>query len=351
MKGRIVLGMSGGLDSSVSAHILQKQGYEVIGITMKFTDASRCCSEVDAYNGQKVAQKLGIEHYTVDVARQFEKYVVEYFLREYSKGRTPNPCAVCNREVKFPILLKKAKEFSATHIASGHYARIERDHSTSLLLKGADEKKDQSYFLGRLKKEWLPLIIFPVGGLTKKEVRLISGEIGLPFFEKKESQEVCFIEGNDYRKYLLSKLPTLNRPGNIVDKEGKILGNHKGLFYYTIGQRKGIQVNINKPLYVTHIDTHKNTITVGNKDDAFRSKFFLEDINLLVPQERIPEYLFIKIRSQHLAAESRLKLSRKKGIVEFAEPQLAVTPGQLAVFYENNTILGSGWIINATSLE
>ena len=344
MKKRVVLGMSGGLDSSVSAYLLQNEGFEVIGITLRFSEASKCCSELDVCDARKVAQKLGIEHYTIDVTGLFEEAVIDYFIKEYREGRTPNPCAVCNRRVKFKTLFKKADELNAQFIVTGHYARIQNKDNHYYLLKGKDSKKDQSYFLSRLKKEWLDRILFPIGKYDKKEVSKIAKKSKLPFFKKKESQEVCFIKGNDYRNFLIKKMPELMKPGNIINTEGIFIGEHKGIFYYTIGQRKGIQVNINKPLYVISINPKKNTITVGEEKDVYKKELSTEHTNWLAPTAEISKKVFVKIRSQHQPKEAEINVRATEVFVKFAEPQMAITPGQLAVFYKSDTVLGSGWI-------
>ena len=344
MKNRVVLGMSGGLDSSVSAYLLQKEGFELIGITLRFSEASKCCSELDVCDARKVAQKLGIEHYTIDVTEVFSKEVINYFIKEYSEGRTPNPCAVCNRRVKFKTLFKKADDLNAQFIATGHYARIQQSNNQYYLLKGKDSIKDQSYFLARLKKEWLAKLLFPLGEYTKKEVSEIAKKSKLPFFKKDESQEVCFIKGNDYRNFLIEKMPELMNPGDIITGDGNIIGKHKGIFYYTIGQRKGIQVNINKPLYVISINPKKNTITVGEEKDVYKKELSTEHTNWLTPEGEIPEEVFVKIRSQHQPKEADIEIRGTEVFVKFAEPQISITPGQLAVFYKSDTVLGSGWI-------
>ncbi len=344
MKKRVILGMSGGLDSSVSAHLLKKQGYEVIGITLRFSEASKCCSENDVCDARKVAQNLGIEHYTIDVTDLFSEQVINYFIKEYSQGKTPNPCAVCNREVKFKILLGKADNLNAQFIATGHYSRIQHEGSNSHLMKGRDKKKDQSYFLTRLRNEWLDKILFPVGEYSKKEVSKIAKQSNLPFFKKEESQEVCFIKGNDYRTFLSEKMPELMKSGSIINTEGTVIGEHKGIFFYTIGQRKGIQVNINKPLYVISINPEKNRITVGDEKDVYKREFLAKRMNWLVPPSEIPDEVFVKIRSQHQPSEAVIDVREEHVLVNFGEPQMAITPGQLAVFYKNDTVLGSGWI-------
>ncbi|TES92914.1 MAG: tRNA 2-thiouridine(34) synthase MnmA [Candidatus Cloacimonadota bacterium] len=344
MKKRVVLGMSGGLDSSVAAYLLQKDGFKVIGITLRFSDASRCCSEEDACDARKVAQKLGIEHYTIDVTKSFSKEVIDYFIQEYKRGRTPNPCAVCNRKVKFKTLLQKAEELDAIFVATGHYARIQNKNNQYYLLKGKNSRKDQSYFLAKLKREWLEKIIFPVGEYDKKEVLKTAKRSNLPFYKKEESQEVCFIQGNDYRKFMIEKIPELQKPGNILDTEGSILGEHKGIFFYTIGQRKGIQVNINRPLYVISINPEENTITVGEEKNVYKRKFFAENSNWLIPAEKILSEVFVKIRSQHEPVEAKIEIKKDRVFVEFRKPQMAITPGQLSVFYKDDIVLGSGWI-------
>lgn len=349
MKKRVVLGMSGGVDSSFAAYLLQKDGFEVIGITLRFSEASRCCSEEDACDAKKVAQKLGIEHYTIDVTKLFSKEVIDYFIQEYERGGTPNPCGVCNRKVKFKILLQKAEELDATFVATGHYSRVQNKNSQYYLLKGKDTKKDQSYFLARLKKEWLEKIIFPVGEYDKKKVSETAKKSNLPFYKKEESQEVCFIQGNDYRKYLIERIPELQKPGNIIDTEGSILGEHKGIFFYTIGQRKGIQVNTNRPLYVISINPEENTITAGEEKDVYKREFFAENLNWLIPAEKIPSEVFVKIRSQHEPVEALIDIKKDRVFVEFSKPQMAITPGQLSVFYKNDIVLGSGWIDKASN--
>ncbi len=344
MRNRVVLGMSGGLDSSVSAYMLQKQGYEVIGITLRFSEASRCCSEDDVCDARKVAQKLKIEHYTIDVTELFHSKVIDYFADDYKNGRTPNPCVVCNRKVKFRTLFDKAQELSAAFVATGHYAQIQKKDGDYVLTKGKESKKDQSYFLARLKQDWLKTVLFPVGMYTKREVTKMAQQSQLPFYQKQESQEVCFIRENDYRAFLLNKLSGLGKPGSIIDRRGRIIGKHKGIFFYTIGQRKGIQVNSNIPLFVTAINTKDNTITVGEEIDTYKNKCHVEKLNWFVDPEKIPENVFAKIRSQHNPVQAKIEIHGARIIARFFEPQMAITPGQLAVFYKNDIVLGSGWI-------
>ncbi|OQX53217.1 MAG: tRNA 2-thiouridine(34) synthase MnmA [Candidatus Cloacimonas sp. 4484_209] len=344
MKKRVILGMSGGLDSSVSAYLLIEKGFEVIGITMKFSGASRCCSEKDICDAKKVAQKLGFQHYTIDVTQLFSKKVIQYFIDSYTRGKTPNPCAVCNRKVKFQILFREAKELNAKFVATGHYARIKKIGNYHYLFRSLDIKKDQSYFLARLKRDWLSEILFPVGKYTKEKISKIASDADLPFYKKDESQEVCFISENNYRNFLSKKFLKLSKPGKIIDKSGKVLGEHKGIFYYTIGQRKGIQVDINIPLYVISINPEENTITVGEKGDVQKRFFIAEGINWLVYPNNIPTRVSVKIRSQHKAQTADINLKGTRAFITFDKPQMAITPGQLAVLYRDKMVLGSGWI-------
>jgi len=331
------------LDSSVSAYLLKEQNFEVTGITLKFLDFP-IYSEEDIFSLKQIATKLRIEHHTVDVRGLFSKKVIDYFSRDYSIGRTPNPCAVCNREVKFKILFEKAKQLDIQFVATGHYARIQEKGIDYNLLMGKDVKKDQSYFLARLKKQWLSRILFPVGEYTKQDVLAIARTSNLGFYAKKESQEVCFIKNKDYRKFLLKKMPELMKPGQIINKSGKVLGHHKGLFFYTIGQRKGIQVNINKPLYVISINSKENTVIVGEENDVFISEFITRNLNWLVSTDKIPGKVSVRIRSQHKPQNANIICEKDKVLVKFNKPQMAITPGQLAVFYKNDIVLGSGWI-------
>ncbi|TET22995.1 MAG: tRNA 2-thiouridine(34) synthase MnmA, partial [Candidatus Cloacimonadota bacterium] len=284
------------------------------------------------------------EHYTIDVTELFHSKVIDYFVDDYKNGRTPNPCVVCNRKVKFKTLFDKAQELSAGFVATGHYAQIQKKNADYVLMKGKESKKDQSYFLAQLKQDWLKTVLFPVGMYTKKEVTKIAQQSQLPFYQKEESQEVCFIGGNDYRTFLLDKLPGLGKPGSIIDMHERIIGKHKGIFYYTIGQRKGIQVNSNIPLFVTAINTEENTITVGKEIHAYKNECNVEKLNWFVDPGKIPQNVFAKIRSQHNPVEANIEIHDARVIAQFFEPQMAITPGQLAVFYNDNIVLGSGWI-------
>jgi tRNA-specific 2-thiouridylase len=348
MKKRVILGMSGGMDSSVAAYMLKEQGYQVTGLTLTYSQASSHCTQRNVIKAKKVSRSIGIEHQTIDVTNRFQKEVVDYFVDEYKRGRTPNPCAVCNRKIKFSNLIEKAKELDAEYIATGHYANIQKDDNNYYLLKGKDKKKDQSYFLARLKREWLKNIIFPLGEYTKKEVLSVAEKSKLTSFNMEESQEICFIKGNNYRDFLLDKVPHLMEKGPVVDINGNIIGIHEGILSFTIGQRKGIQVNINQPLYVVDIDAENNTVIIGEKEDTFKRKFLVENINWLVPQDEIPQEVTVKIRSQHNPARAKIKKINSSALVEFIKPQMAITPGQLAVFYKDNIVLGSGWIGNSS---
>jgi tRNA-specific 2-thiouridylase len=344
MDMRVVLGMSGGLDSSVAAYLLQKDGYEVIGATFTIKQASVRCTRQNEIDARQIATMLRIAHFSLDVSSLFENKVITCFTEEYRKGRTPNPCAVCNPEVKFRILLEKARQLNARSIATGHYARIVQRESTFSLARGVDRDKDQSYFLARLPVNMLKTIIFPLGTFRKQEALAIAKAADIPLCDREESQEICFVPDNDYRSFLIARMPELQNPGDILTMQGDKIGTHNGIFLYTVGQRRGIQVNSKKALYVIAINAAKNSIVVGGESDAFRNHFRAHTLNWLVREEQIPETCLVKIRSQHEPAPARLKMDNKEAIVEFEKPQMAVTPGQLAVFYDNDIVVGSGWI-------
>ncbi|MCK4353122.1 tRNA 2-thiouridine(34) synthase MnmA [candidate division WOR-3 bacterium] len=348
---RVVCAMSGGVDSSTAAAILKAKGYEVIGFTMKLFDNSS--SDEAIYNAKRVASQLGIPHYAIDLRDDFEKEVIDYFINEYSKGRTPNPCVICNQKIKFGLLLQKAEKLGVSFIATGHYAKVEYASKLKryILRKGKDRDKDQSYFLAMLSQESLSKTLFPLGDYTKDEVRKMASEMQLKVAEKPESQEVCFIPDNDYIGFICKK--TSLKEGNIIDKNGKVLGKHKGIARYTIGQRRGIGNPTcptarrgGKPFYVIGINPDKNTITVGDEVDLYSSRLIVEHPNWLSIKNIAHEMkVHVKIRHKHNPAEAILiPKSEKTVLVKFKEPQRAITPGQLTVFYKNDAVIGGGWI-------
>ena len=354
MGEKVVVAMSGGVDSSLTAALLVEQGYEVIGLTMQLSEESRSAggksgsSEVSdaAGDARRVADALGIKHAVVDFRELFQRKVISYFLSEYANGKTPNPCIVCNRELKFGALWQKAQEMGAVRIATGHYARILRRGDRFFLRKGADIGKDQSYVLYRVHRDMLPHILMPLGDYTKNEVREMAKRYALPVAHKPESQEICFIPEDDYGAYLKEKRPECLKEGDIVDAEGNVLGRHQGAPLYTIGQRRGLGIAAEHPLYVLKIDMVKNQVIVGRNEAVFAAGLVAADMNWLAPEEP-GEALCVmaKIRYGKREEEAVLHpLPEGKCRVDFIAPQRAVTPGQSVVFYEGDIVLGGGII-------
>jgi tRNA-specific 2-thiouridylase len=334
--------MSGGIDSSAAAILLLQQGYEVLGLTMKLWDeGSRCCSIEDVYNAKRVASQLRIPHYTINLREIFEQEVVERFVSEYLCGRTPNPCAVCNQKIKFGILLEKAKALGAQYIATGHYARIRRSNHKAQLIRGRDKNKDQSYFLSLLDQQSLRSALFPLGEYTKEEVKKIALKLGI---KRKESQEVCFIPDGKYSTFIAKRVPI--KDGPIVDKENKVIGRHKGIVNYTIGQRRGIGIPRDKPFYVIGIDANKNTIIVGEEEDLMHQALIVNHINW-ISGEKLREKIRCEVQVRYKFFPAKATIipnNNREVLVIFDSPQKAITPGQLAVFYNKDTVLGGGWI-------
>ncbi len=346
--------MSGGVDSSVTGHILKQQGYDVIGVTMKvwpqdcITRAEdKCCGPSAIADARGVAHKLGIPHYVVDEADQFEKIVIGYFAEEYQAGRTPNPCVMCNERLKFGSLWEKARALGAEFIATGHYAIIEHLEDKTLLRKGRDERKDQSYFLFSLKQEQLRRALTPLGGMTKPEIRAIARELGLRVADKADSQEICFVPGNDYKAFLKSHLGEKEfHRGGIYDTSGNFLAEHEGIEMFTIGQRKGLPGGSPKPMYVVDIDSTTSRVIVGGEDELLRSDFEIDRVNWINGEPAEPIEVTIKIRYAHPGAAARIfPLPGGRARVELHEPQRSITPGQAAVFYQNDLTIGGGWIV------
>jgi len=343
--------MSGGVDSSTAAYLLLKEGYEVIGLTMKLWEGKegRCCSVNSIEDAKWVAQKLSIPFYVLNLKEEFEKEVIEYFCNEYTNGRTPNPCIVCNEKVKFKVLLKKKEEFEASFIATGHYAKVKYNPVIRryCLKKGEDLQKDQSYMLFSLSQDQLSHTIFPLGELTKEEVRSLATSVKLPVYSKTESQDICFVSQNNYNEFLKKRRPSAFKPGLIVTKEKKIIGTHSGIPLYTIGQRKGLGGGKKRPLYVIEIDKTQNIIVVGEREEAYAKSMEVAEVNWVsIPEPKTSIHCKVKVRYQHKEAEAIIvPLQEKKRCrVDFLEPQWAITPGQAAVFYEGDTVIGGGWI-------
>lgn len=357
---KVVLGMSGGIDSSVSAFLLAEMGYEVIGITFKvfecddidsFKDLEgSCCSVEGIEDAAGVARILKIRHYTLNIAAEFSSSVINNFVDEYFKGRTPNPCIVCNSEIKWRKLLQIAKEMDAGFVATGHYARIRYEDSLKrfVLYKGKDENKDQSYALWRLTQSELANTIFPLGNYTKPEIRKIAADNKLPVANKEESFEICFIPDNDYGNYLRKSNPdkiNMIGEGDII-LDGKIIGKHKGYPFYTIGQRRGLGVSVKEPVFVKNIIPENNVIELGLKSDVLNHKLSADSLNFIKYSDIKPGFMGnAKIRYKDKGSEAIVEeLNGNEVIVKFKEPKTAITPGQSLVFYEGEDVVFGGLI-------
>ncbi len=345
--------MSGGVDSSTTAWLLKEEGYEVIGATMCIgtmdkaeEGPARCCSLSDIEDARRVALQVGIPFTVFHLREEFEKEVIDYFCEEYAKGRTPNPCILCNEKVKFGSFLIKALELKADFIATGHYARLDVEQDHYFLKRGVDRKKDQSYVLFSLTQDQLRHTLFPLGNLRKEEVRKRALQLGLLVHDKPESQEVCFIQDSSYHSFLSERLKKSFGPGPFVDRQGKVLGKHKGIPFYTIGQRRGLGLAKGKPLYVIRIDRERNTVVVGFEEEVYSNTFFVDSLNWIVPRERVSfDDIQVKIRYNHSGSEASISQTGEDELeVKFKSPQKAITPGQAAVFYDGETVMGGGWI-------
>ena len=359
MKKRVLLGMSGGVDSSVSAIILKEQGYEVIGATMKLWEdknnpevESGCCSFSAVNDAKRVCDQLGIPHYTLNCEDEFKTHVIDNFINCYKNAGTPNPCVECNKYLKFGAFYRKALELECDYIATGHYAKTEfSDKYNQYVLKMSDEKaKDQSYFLYGIPKEVLPKMLFPLKNMSSKEdVRKIARENNLQVADKKDSQEICFIPENDYGKFLEQNLEKLPPKGDIVlEGSNEILGKHKGVIYYTIGQRKGLGIAYKEPLYVIKLDSKNNKVIVGTESQLYNNTLKANKVNILLNIDLDkPINLKAKIRYRSKPAEAVLEMDNKNiATLNFKEPQRAITNGQSVVFYiDENIVLGGGVIL------
>ena len=353
---RVVVAMSGGVDSSVTAGLLHEAGAEVIGMTMQIWDYSNftskhgethgtCCSLDDVYDARRVAEQIGIPFYVVNFEKEFEREVIERFCDDYFAGRTPNPCVLCNQVLKFEILLRRARELEADFLVTGHYAQIEQQGRRYVLRKGLDRHKDQSYFLFTLTQEQMTMVRFPLGGMTKEEVRGHGARLGLRVAEKAESQDICFVPDGDYVRFLEEQRGSGSMNGDIVHVSGQVLGTHLGTYRYTVGQRRGLGLSWPKPLYVVSVDAVHKRVVVGEKEHLEVPELEAFDVNWMVSP---PEGAFAadcRIRYRHREVPAMLT-PQDNGMVHvrFEHPQKGVTPGQAVVFYHDDSVVGGGWI-------
>ena len=346
--------MSGGVDSSVAAYLLKEQGYDVIGVTMQIWQEDKeyeereggCCSLSAVDDARRVADKIGIPFYVLNFRDSFKKNVIDYFIDEYMEGKTPNPCIACNKYLKFDELLKKAQGIGADYIATGHYAKIEEHNGRYILVKSDDDKKDQTYALYNMTQEQLAHTLMPCGEYTKDRIREIAKEIGLDVHNKKDSEEICFISDNNHGKYISEAMPGKVKQGNFVDKDGNILGKHKGIVYYTIGQRKGLGLAMGRPVFVTDITPLTNEVVVGAEEDIFKTDLICKDINFIA-FDNLDKSLELKAKIRYSAKPATATvtpLENGKVRVSFKEKQRAITKGQSVVFYLDDLVVGGGII-------
>jgi tRNA-uridine 2-sulfurtransferase len=348
--------MSGGVDSSATAALLLAQGYDVVGVTLKLWPQDcvnraedKCCGPQAVMDARSVCAQLGIPYYLVDEAAEFQRRVIQYFAEEYRAGRTPNPCVMCNQHLKFGTLLARARQLGCDYLATGHFARAEKspDGARTLLRRGRDPRKDQSYFLFSLRQEQLARVLFPLGEKTKADTRDVARDCALRTADKEESMEICFVPDKDYGRFLEEAKLAARHPGDIVDRAGRVLGRHDGVEFYTVGQRKGLGLAAGRPLYVLELDAAANRVVVGAEADLLRSEFRVGTCNWIPWAEPPASFECVaKIRYNHPGAPATVTPGPDgTAHVRLHEPGRAVTPGQACVFYQDDLVLGGGWIL------